>query len=104
MDLHEVKAKGIVALRSGEYTQCRGSIGSVAEKNLCCIGVWAHALAPQTPHFSTTEHALEILEQHGIPVFKDTGEHSPFTEKLIDMNDEEDKNFLEIADYIEANL
>lgn len=103
----EVKAKWIEALRSGKYAQAPNAL----RKNggYCCLGVLCDVVKDDVGgkweklgvgdwHFlkmySTLPDKVRILS--GITQKEDA--------KLMRMNDDEGKNFSEIADYIEKNL
>lgn len=89
----ELKSKWVKALRSGEYKQYRGAL--CLDGALCCIGVGAVVAKPgfKPDNFSLTHDAAEF--------FGLADEH---IDLLVAMNDEDEKSFAEIADYIEANL
>jgi hypothetical protein len=96
----QIKAKWVAALRSGEFEQGRGALSSehsygayrLRKANaLCCIGVGC-LVAFNSANESGTEEASKRL---GLTDAQETA--------LVGMNDA-DKSFLEIADYIEANL
>jgi hypothetical protein len=86
----ELKAKWVEALRSGKFKQCRGGLvegGFSAPDAYCCLGVlWAIEGKPDS---------LTILWNTTVGDSKQT---------LINMNDKEGKSFVEIADWIDANL
>lgn len=100
----QLKAKWVEALRSDEYTQARKEIGDYVAKHLCCLGVGAHVANPDMI-LSCTADATKELEKHGFPKTTDQfGQFDGEALRLIKMNDEQEKSFAEIADYIEANL
>lgn len=83
----EEKTNWITALRSGDYKQCVG-VGYSAETNsYCCLGVLAKIVGEDA--------ALEWSI-----ILSDRGD----TNILYDKNDREQLSFVEIADYIEANI
>lgn len=94
----ELKAKWVAALRSGQYQQARGSIGS--GDRLCCLGVLAVCVNGQEP----SGHVVPLVWGRFLP--------ADIQAKLVRMNDGEfsnltyrgDKSFPEIADYVEAHL
>jgi hypothetical protein len=91
----ELKEKWVAALRSGEYTQARGVLVE-GPKCLCCIGVGY-----------VTKNGLSRLRIGDCDTRKASNDlglsyNDEFT--LLEMNDGEKKSFVEIADYIEANL
>lgn len=86
----QLKTKWLAALRSGEYTQQRGSIGE--GKHLCCIGVAGDVAGLQHLDWSTHETANKV------------GLHGKVVTTLIGMNDGDCASFSIIADWIEANI
>lgn len=96
------KSNWLAALRSDEYEQARHTIGNVAAKKLCCLGVGAVVANPSIT-LGCTDNAVEELRKHGFPAW-DANDYSTVTQRLIDMNDNEGSPFPVIADFIEANL
>ena len=98
----QLKEKWVVALRSGMYTQIKGSFSVTAEskkvipshenlkKGFCCLGVLME-ITKNENNVPSNDYDLGI----------ELGRHSKI---LIKMNDIEEKSFSEIADYIEKNL
>lgn len=106
----EFKEKWLSALRSGEYKQGKGKL--FAEDNTyCCLGVAAHLCG--VPNYKLLNMAYvdnnqfietRIPPPEGYPreiTMTSTG--SEIAKKLAVMNDD-GKSFIEIADWIEANL
>lgn len=93
----ELKAKWVAALRSGKYEQMRYQLYDRPDSptRLCCIGVGIAAQGCPHEGWGTfdTPRAANLL---GLP-YDDQ-------RTLIVMNDDENKSFPEIADYIEKNL
>ena len=97
-------------LRSGKYKQHNGSINNgefdYTEPNgirvmispptaFCCIGVGAMCNGMNVEDMRITKHASAFI---GLKEYRD------WETELISMNDKEKKSFLEIADWIEANI
>lgn len=109
----DFKAKWIAALRSGEYKQCKMSLCKAEPdglKTYCCIGVGYLVAKGIDPTDSVSgyihPHSMDI---DGVPslLIGGVGGSNAGGEvrlRLVRMNDEENKSFLEIADYIEENL
>lgn len=89
----ELKAKWVAALRSAEYPQ--GSQQYFDGNGYCCLGVLGCVI--------TGVRGRDLYQQdcvdRGIAGIRDD-----IFDCLVHMNDTEHKTFLEIADYIEANL
>lgn len=102
-----IKAKWIAALRGGEYIQGKGylvvpeGVGAntravdSAVGSRCCLGVLAAVIGLNSPR---TAGYLPSSEGDRI------GVSWPVQDKLATMNDSDNASFLEIADWIEANL
>lgn len=91
----EFKEKWLAALRSGEYKQCEGSLHSDAGH--CCLGVAEIVLG-----FESEDN--EVLVGDYIPnAIVGTAHDNKIVGILTNMNDN-GKSFLQIADWIEANL
>ncbi len=101
----DVKAKWLVALRSGKYAQGRGRLRN-PDNSFCCLGVLCDIIDPEgweaggmeTPTFwhgerhetpNVTCRLIGLISGHEVTV--------------IEMNDS-GADFAEIADYIEENL
>lgn len=81
----------IAALRSGKYTKIRGNYFGKTETECCAGGVAAREFGLPTNVFPLSQLIGDRLGIYG----------EPFTE-ILTMNDDEDKSFEEIADYLEA--
>lgn len=85
------KVKWIKALRSGEYKQARGILHDEEDNSYCCLGV-----------------ARKIGLCRASPIMPDKVSYnfldSDTQDDLISLNDDENKSFKKIADYIEKNL
>ena len=109
----ERKAKWCTALRSGEYKQGKGFLKTL-DNEYCCLGVLAELDGqleapdlnnnnPAFKHFATKYHlkgGINTTAYHGL---QDSELSDEETTTLVGMNDG-DASFLEIADWIEANL
>jgi hypothetical protein len=123
----ELKEKWLAALRSGEYQQCTSSLicraydGSAVA--YCCLGVLAKVAGLNVISGEFTIKG-EINDVDGVgnsPFYALRDEYNPIWElaaehgseeppvkgmvlsEAIDMNDN-DKSFIEIADYLETHL
>ncbi len=110
----EIKSLWLAALRSGTYSQGRERLRGEAD-SFCCLGVLCDIHAPQ--NWVEIEWASDWefhLPDEG-EVYRAEGElpksfyqaldiDYAVEDKLIHMNDIEQKTFPEIADWIEANL
>lgn len=108
----DFKKKWVDALRSGEFEQCHGKLHDGI--GYCCLGVACKILGI-TPSFNGEKEVIpkgtplipEILTGHGNS-YASQDAYNPLVNTLAGMNDGdngyEKKSFLEIADYIEANL
>lgn len=98
----DFKAKWIAALRSGEYKQGRGQLYDINNNTYCCVGVYAKCNG-----MNLTKNGMDFLESadsglYYMPLQKHIGIN--LVRKLVEMNDSGVKSFIEIADFIEANL
>ena len=102
----EWKEKWIEALRSGEFKQGRRQLKS-DEGDYCCLGVLA-TIAGYDPTSEETRHNWEAYLNEDIQDQMDLSYE--IQTKLAEMNDGKlfrnipQHSFLEIADWIEANL
>ena len=107
----ELKKRWVDALRSGKYTQANTYLKS--DKGLCCLGVLCEIQDSKAWRDSNIPHHVE----KGVQSHNDdySGNESDPTvalqrltynqrEQLVNMNDEEHKDFIEIADYIEEYI
>lgn len=89
----EIKEKWVEKLRSGEYQQCQNTLYKPASNTYCCLGVLCDI--------------LNVDKSYGFFYFQKDFSH-PITvdqqRMCIKLNDTDNKNFSEIADYIEANF
>lgn len=96
------KAKWVAALRSGDYKQCTQVLYSPKSNSYCCLGVKLEVVNRLTRAdgiYMPTFKELATLDWKRV-VGIDYGAIG----RLINMNDKEDQNFNQIADWIEANL
>lgn len=125
----DIKAKWLTALRSGEYVQGDGCLYDDHMDTYCCLGVLMRvvdgdnadycgnsvALEGAVPHrdwyadkglhsfLGPTKYTTAVVgrEQHSILMFMNDGfelDEKGYSRQV------EKKSFLEIADYIEANI
>lgn len=93
--------KWISALRSGKYKQARETLVSSDYKRHCCLGVACKitkdtTLADQFTLKYSTRFSDKGLNYYGLSAIQ--------MEDLITLNDMENQNFKQIADYIEKNI
>lgn len=114
----ELKKKWVDALRSGEYAQGKSYLRS--RHSYCCLGVLADVIIKETDQYywlrdynsSVVESYSFINKKDGCtvglckfsPSFRRNYLNSLEQDKLIELNDNEDLSFNEIADYIETNI
>lgn len=109
----EWKAKWLAALRSDDFRQAttvlRGVKDIDGKPTCCCLGVICHLIDPS--HWTTSSTVKSAYDYdygwHGVlspRVQELLGIPGPLVNALVSMNDFEGKSFLEIADWIEANL
>jgi hypothetical protein len=107
----QVKEQWLNALRSNEYSQAQGQLKN--RKGFCCLGVLMDLYIqeknldwkfyPGSHEFNSVDSHLnntfidwtDIINWSGLPRSKEY--------VLVDMNDEQDKSFCEIADFIETH-
>lgn len=109
----ELKSKWIAALRSGEFEQTTGILQARDGDNklsFCCLGVLCKIAHPDMADVNTitvdkTSSPEVPIGYRKINMLVDGSDWgSAFMDTLIVMNDEERKNFSEIADFIEAKI
>lgn len=100
-----IKEEWIPALRSGKYAQGTGKLRDT-ENLYCCLGVACDLLTkPLNIEVGKTTYSYHYNEMYEyLPTcIKDyLGLDSAVEEKLVILNDEENKSFSEIADYLEG--
>jgi hypothetical protein len=89
------KAKWVEALRSGKYDQCRTQLRDGI--GFCCIGVGYQVLVGSCDEIEVESDETDFASDA-------IGLRGKEQKRLIVMNDDEEKSFEEIADYIEKNL
>ena len=107
----ELKAKWLAALRSGEYKQAKSVLNT--GDSFCCLGVlcdisgmgrWVRDDRNRAFIYYEYGEAYREFAELPIPLQKGAGIEVVEEAALIQMNDDEDKTFTEIADWIETNL
>jgi hypothetical protein len=97
----QLKEAWIEALRSGEYEQGKQQM-ETKDGRLCCLAVLCRVAKVEYPR-----DAFD-LDNEKLQEFRDEcclGDHScGIQAQLIDLNDDQNKSFPEIADWIEANV
>lgn len=100
----DIKQKLVEALRSGEYQQRKGLLRDIDDR-YCCLGVLYDVIRPdgweREENTWRQEGMSSAIDSRTLEVIGLTDGEQWY---LINMNDSQDKTFLEIADYIEQNL
>lgn len=91
----------LTALRSGEYAQCSDTLYD--GEGYCCLGVAGKILGMSDKELENEPTLVSVYspEAHSVP---DTIADGKLVDMLVTMNDNEGKNFKEIADWIEQNV
>ena len=114
----EIKEAWLKALRSGEYEQCRKFWRSRSgAPTYCCLGLLLSINETEITDASARKLSASLLgseilheDQNWInrssEEIKEDEQNDSYSvmQKLINMNDNEGKNFTEIADWVEKNL
>jgi hypothetical protein len=87
----QFKSDWIAALRSGEYTQFRGSLCNNDRTEFCCLGVGIAVVGLDINNGGESQLRRFGLTHENMSV-------------LVAMNDSGGRSFTEIADYIERGL
>lgn len=95
----EIKTKWIAALRSGEYQQVQQDLHN--DEGYCCLGVLQSVLAQELIELPADDGDSFLKVE---PCLELTGLTFTDQKTLWRMNDDDEKSFDEIADYIEQNL
>lgn len=112
----DIKSMWITALKSGRYKQAKKVMRSAKTGNYCCLGVLTnlylkeHNLRPIDA--GDLQKAIVVHSRGGITgtfsnsypstkVLKWAGLHHSTCPTLAELNDDKNKSFKEIADYIE---
>ena len=105
----QLKEKWIAALRSGDYEQ--GANYLKRGNNYCCLGVLCDVIGgpevwEETALLSTCKCSLsgESTQSLSVETLRSIELDPDHEETLIEMNDDRDASFDEIADWIEENL
>ena len=101
----QLKNEWCEALRSGKYKQCKNVLSN--GEAYCCLGVLAKVAgleelpdnSSNRPRFRT--HYGVIYDMFPEEYLKELGLREVYQDKLVELNDTKQKNFNEIADYIE---
>jgi len=114
----EFTKEWLTALRSGEYKQTTGSLYNIQDQGYCCIGVAArikyplHYLKDKNDRYagtlqgnnkcinSDTKYKLSKIPQE----LKRSVNANNFVSQLVNLNDDEEYSFEEIAEWIEENV
>lgn len=103
-----IKAKWIEALRSGRYGQTQYRLQSPDGNAYCCLGVLENCILgvvyDANYRVGDADDAPDDVVNMQAESLQKAGLHQRDCGPLIEMNDRKGANFLEIADYIEANL
>lgn len=94
----EFKAKWVAALRSGEYKQGFCFLHNRANNSYCCLGVACKLAGVE----SSRNQYITGVSLDKIPYWLQGNVGIPYI--LANLNDEQQKTFPEISDYIEQNL
>ena len=107
----EIKKLWLEALRSGEYKQGQGQLHNIKEGTFCCLGVLCDIIdknniyKPKRMILYTDFESFDFLLGYlSNPMQKITGLDAQTAGNLLEMNDDQNKSFTEIADYIERAL
>ena len=108
----KVKAKWLKALRSGEYDQTIGRLlrRTPEGDKFCCLGVLCNLYAQEHPGTGFRKEDMSFFNEiYNLPpevadwaalVYKQVSDSC----HLVVMNDDDKKNFNQIANWIEKNL
>ncbi len=97
----EAKAKWLPALRGGQYQQGKSLLHS--DGRYCCLGV-LHEVCSGAWDEEDEDGDYSVKGEFCLLADGMYGLDEPTMQHLAKMNDDLDKSFVEIADYIEANL
>ena len=107
----DIKKKWIDALRSGKFKQGSGELCNMESNKYCCLGVLCEITRQDNPHIKRTKeghyslHKKDSVDgQLDDAMLTYFGIDDEIQNELIDMNDDRDKSFKQIADYIKENL
>lgn len=94
------RRKWVTALRSGDYTQCKGALSREmvdGSEEFCCLGVLGRVV---DPHFGDRFHSAYL----DAPFDAAAGLNSRIRQLLSSLNDTYGRSFEQIADLIEKNI
>lgn len=98
------KAKWIAALRSGEYKQTKNTLCN--DDGYCCLGIAGKLCGVSDNQMSNNWEFRQPIK--GLPKIlvgsAASSSENKITHMLASLNDDHDKTFPEIADWIEENL
>ena len=104
----ELKDQWIAALRSGKYGQGIGTMKTIRDNKFCCLGVLCDTMDSskwKTDVYDDTIFYFFDDDEDGCDGYDGTVPSYILPEwamlKLIDLNDKENLNFNQIADWIE---
>lgn len=93
----KIKKEWIKALTSGEYTQTRETLVADNNKSMCCLGVLCHIQG----------FTVKAMKGHVMPsdVAKSAcgGLRKKSMSKLVNMNDDQEMSFKQIAKHIQKH-
>jgi hypothetical protein len=101
---NEVRTKWLKALRSGRYKQIPGRLQN--SQGNCCLGILCrvqkipHKVFESSTDFGVFDGDNKYLKLIPSALYR-SNKHTNFCQKLIDLNDDKEFSFKEIADYIE---
>lgn len=95
-----MKKDWLVSLRNGKYTQCRNELRDAT--GYCCLGVLCEI---EGYDWSTHDNG-DMGEMFQLPdkIHRTSKLTEDEENELVKLNDEDEKDFIEIANYIEDNL
>lgn len=103
----EVKTMFIKALRSGEFKQAKGQLRTNKD-GFCCLGLLCNLHAETHPNSQYNRSNPEVYggkrDKPPKQVLGWAGLNEYDVEDLIMMNDEEEKSFKQIANFVEGKL
>lgn len=95
--------KWLEHLRSGDYNQTRAALH--ANGGYCCLGVACLVAGITEEEMGDSGYMITgMVQQIGKPYPSELLGCTPLGEKLMQLNDQEKRTFLEIADWVEENV
>ncbi len=99
----KLKAKWVTALRSGKYTQGKGVLKD-CNGSYCCLGVLCHVAGKRIPahtmNLDNSPSLRKLRDSLSLGVEIDGNKQC----ELTVMNDDKNRSFKQIADWIEKNV